>query len=910
MIGKSLQGFNLLLSVIVASGLSATTKAAFAQPHAPTATIIGVSPLLDRESSVAIAHRNHPITHADLDDSTSTSSEWETSELIQLESTLEQDVPLLDEIDRPATTIDAWMAQLSETRAEPVEIIDIQLNQTNAGVEIILITESGTPFLPQFETVGNALITEIPNVVLDLPENDEFQEFNPVEGIVLIEALTVNDQAVQLTITGTNAPPVVEIGAEAQHLVLNIAIGDPTPITTDDETLQVVVTGEQEGYLVPNATTATRTDTPLRDIPQSIQVIPQEVLEDQQVLRLNDAIRNVSGVVLTDNDPRFQAFAIRGFNAASVLRDGFRLSFGGTGNIGIPELANIQQIEVLKGPSAIIAGVTEPGGVVNLVSEQPSRESFYDVSVRLGNRELVEPSIDISGPLTNDGRVLYRLNALYRSEESFREFETDIERFFVSPVLSVQLGDRTDITFDFEYFEEDRPADFGLAAIGDEVADIPFDQILGEPGDINRTDFLRTGYQLEHRFSDRWTVRNAFHYTRLDTEFISASAFLDRIDESTGTLFRNFILFEQPSDMFELQTNVVGEFSTGPIDHTLLIGVDLFRREVGNLVLGDPTAFVPINIFEPVFGLFPQPNFDDEPTISDNDIQIDALGVYLQDQITLLDNLKLLVGFRYETFEQETVNAPSAFAPASETTLSEDAFTPRVGLVYQPIEPISLFASYSTSFSPNTATTVTGDILEPERGEQFEVGTKVDFLDGQFSMSLAYFNITLENVATPDPEASLFSVATGKQRSQGVELDFIGEITPGWNIVANYAFTDADVTEDNADIEGNRLFSIPRNNFNLWSTYEIQRGVLQGLGFGAGVNFVGERFGDLANSFTIDSYVLTNAAIFYRRNNWRAGLNIRNLFDIDYIESSNGSRVDDILPGEDFTIIGSISVEF
>ncbi|MEM8614061.1 MAG: TonB-dependent receptor, partial [Cyanobacteria bacterium P01_H01_bin.105] len=206
-----------------------------------------------------------------------------------------------------------------------------------------------------------------------------------------------------------------------------------------------------------------------------------------------------------------------------------------------------------------------------------------------------------------------------------------------------------------------------------------------------------------------------------------------------------------------------------------------------------------------------------------------------------------------------------------------------------------------------------GDLLEPEEGRQFEIGARADLLDGRLSANLALFNITKQNVATADPDAlpgEAFAVATGEQRSQGVELDVIGEILPGWDIVANYAYTDADITEDNSGLEDNRIFGVPEHNANLWTNYEIQQGDLAGLGFGIGINYVDSRFGDNENSYVLEDYFLTNAAISYRKDNWRAALNFRNLFDVDYIDSSEGSRLIENRPGEGFTLVGSFSIEF
>ncbi|MEO0539079.1 MAG: TonB-dependent siderophore receptor [Cyanobacteria bacterium P01_A01_bin.123] len=687
---------------------------------------------------------------------------------------------------------------------------------------------------------------------------------------------------------------------------------------TDGDSLRIVVTGEESSrYVIPTATTGTRTNTPLRDIPQSIQVIPREVLEDQQVTELDDALRNVSGVTpaRSGNDGTGLRLNVRGFEDASVLRDGFRLTFGGSGAISSQDLSNIEQIEVLKGPAAILFGVTEPGGVVNLVTEQPPSEPFYELGLRAGNRGFLEPSIDISGPLTEDGRLLYRLNASYRTEDYFRDFDTDIERVFVAPVVSAQISDRTDLNLYLEYLNEERPADFGLVAIGDEVADIPLDRALGEPDDFSENETLRVGYTFEHRFSDSLTLRNAFSYYNIDFDSLNTSTFgFLGFDESTGDLFRATTFLgddDPPLENFDLQTNLVAEFNTGSIEHTILAGVDLFRQNDGAFLRGNFFSPVPLNIFDPIYGNVPDQDPADLPLISSTESQIDALGVYLQDQVDLSDNLKLLLGIRYDTFEQDNTTNPSLFAPtASESSLSDDAFSPRVGVVYQPIEKVSLFTSYSRSFAPNTATTFNGDILEPERGEQFEIGAKAELLSGRLAASLAYFDITLQNVATPDPNFPRFSVATGQQRSQGVEFDLIGEILPGWNLVTNYAYTDARITEDNSGLEGNRLYSVPEHNVNLWTTYDIQAGPLEGLGFGLGLNYISERFGDNANSFTVDDYFLTNAAVSYRRNNWQAGLNFRNLFDVDYIQSTGNNRNSRIDPGEGFTVIGSFSVEF
>ncbi len=700
--------------------------------------------------------------------------------------------------------------------------------------------------------------------------------------------------------------PEIEIEAESEA---ETEVG-----SEGDENIEIVVTGEQEeeGYRVPDASTATRTDTPLRDIPQSIQVVPEQVIEDQQVTELEEALRNVSGVTYNgDVGGRGDEFSIRGFENAPVLRDGFR-RYGAFESF--PEITNLERVEVLKGPASILYGDIQPGGLINLVSKKPLAEPFYEAELQVGNRGFVQPRIDVSELLTDDGRLRYRLNGLYRRSDSFRDYDQEDRRFFVSPVLSWRISDRTDLAVSLEYTDDKRPAYFGLPAFGDEVVDVPRDRINNEPDDTITNEYLNVGYNFEHRFNENWKLRNAFRYSNYEYDYNVVALTID-FDEETGTQTRYFASQEGRDENYTLQTNLVGELTTGAIEHTLLFGVDLSHNDDRTMSVGDFDTPIPLNIFNPVYRQFPKPDEEVLPIIAADQTKSNRLGIYLQDQISFLDNLKLLVGLRYDMVEQKRI-IPEAtlFNPeAGEQTQNNDALSPRVGIVYQPIEELSLYASYSRSFNPNTGATASGDLLEPEKGEGYEVGVKAELLEGRLFATLAYFDITKQNVAVADPDPNLFDalIATGEQQSHGVELDVTGEVLPGWNIIAAYAYTDAEVTADtNPDIVGNRLFSVPKHSASLWTTYEIQSGNLQGLGFGVGFNYVGEREGDLDNSFQVDSYFLTNAAIFYRRDNWRFALNFKNLFNVNYIEGVANSRVDGNYTGEPFTVIGSVSVEF
>ena len=811
----------------------------------------------------------------------------------------------VQDLPQTATTVKDWLAQV---QAAIGQVTRVQLNRTDTGLEIVLETQNGKSLqvdATKFRSEGNSLIADIPKALLALPEMQVFNAENPTTDIATVRIVQLNATSIRVSVTGKNALPTSEVTLKTGGLAYSLSPKGETP---EEE---LVVTGAgQDGYFVPNATSATRTDTPIRDIPASIQVIPRQVLEDQQVIRLEEALRNVSGVTFGEaNEGQGVDVSIRGFNNAPILRDGFR-QYGVFGTQTIPEVANLERIEVLKGPASILFGEIQPGGVINTVTKKPLSNPFYQAEFQIGNRNLFQPRLDFSGPLTSDSKLLYRLNALYEQNDSFRDFDQNFHRILVAPVVTWKISDRTDLSVLLEYVNNEQPADIGRVAIGDQVLYTPRSRITNEPDDSSQTETYNVGYDLEHRFSSNWTVRSAFRY--LKRNITQNITFPFSFEETTGIVTRYLYEGEIDNEQYSLQNNIAGKFATGSVNHTLLFGVDLNRTNEEVLSLGlDFSAPLFLDIFNPVYRSFPSSDRKNLPVFSDDRTDTDRLGVYLQDQITLTDSLKLLAGLRYDTVKQKLRSIPSIFNPlGSNTTQTDDAFTPRVGIVYQPIQELSLYGSYSRSFTPNTGTSADGNFLEPEKGEGFEVGIKTDLLTNRLSATLAYFDITKQNVATADLNNLLsFLVATGEQRSRGVELDVAGQILPGWNVIANYAYTDTEVTKDNTIPIGNQLPGIPKHSASLWTTYEIQRGALQGLGIGIGFNYVGERQGDLQNSFRVGSYFLTDTAIFYRRNSWRVGLNFKNIFDIDYTPGVPVARTR-IGVGEPFTVIGSIAVQF
>ncbi|MEA5600356.1 TonB-dependent siderophore receptor [Nostoc sp. UHCC 0252] len=712
--------------------------------------------------------------------------------------------------------------------------------------------------------------------------------------------------------TTSQAPPAQQPPTETpQTPTTETPSEQPTAETPENkEPIELVVTGEQDTYRVPEASGATRTDTPIRDIPQSIQVIPRQVLKDQQVTRLTDAIRNVSGVVEGDtfagtND----AVNIRGFDSFNpTFRDGFRET-----GFTLRELADIEQIEVVKGPASVLYGNAEPGGIINLVTKKPLNIPYYAAEFSAGNFSYYRSAIDLSGPLDLDKTFLYRLNVAYENAGNFRDF-VNSERFFFGPVFDLKLGDRTNLFLNVSYINDERTFDQGIVAFGQGIADIPTSRFLGEPGDKRITEEVNVGYRLEHRFNDNLTLRNAFRYASQDSFDYRAQPL--EVDEETGELTRNFRSNDDYDETYSLQTDLVGKFATGSIQHTLLFGLDLARQKSDGSQRRLPNGLTPsINIFDPVYNLISRPGLSElTNAVRDGNSKTETLGIYLQDQIAFSDNFKLLIGGRFDTVDQNQFNRLSD----TPTNQYDEAFTPRIGIVYQPIQPISLYASYSRSFTPNFAQSADQRFLDPERGTQYEVGVKVD-LNDKVSATLAAYEITKTNIAAPDPnDPDNFSIPIGEQRSRGIELDISGEILPGWNIIAAYGYTDAEVTQSsdlpNALRVGSRVPKVPEHKASLWTTYQFLQGNLQGLGFGLGLFYLSDRIGgdiptNLADdTFTLPSYLRTDAAVYYKRDNWRAAINIENLFGTRYFESFNFGR-NTVIPGAPFTVIGTISFE-
>jgi iron complex outermembrane recepter protein len=828
-------------------------------------------------------------------------------------------IPHLSEIQLPLTNSSGLAQSPTSPPAtlEVVQITGVKINSTDKGIEIILQTSQGQELQVTNRSSGNNFIADVPNAQLRLPSGDTFKQDNPIAGVTAIAVINQDANTVRLTVTGATETPKVELFDSNEGLIFGVgAIASTTPqqppetsqkpepekpsAPENQEPIELVVTGEQDRYRAPEASTATKTDTLLRDIPQSIQVIPRQVIDDQKVQRISDVLRNVSGVIAKPTNSTADTYTIRGFDTTENLRNGFRQdSF-----TGFTDTANIDRIEVLKGPASVIYGQLEPGGVVNYITKQPLSEPYYSAEFTAGSYDYYRPSIDISGPLNPDKSILYRLNVAYENSGGFRDF-TDTEVFTIAPSFTVKFSEDTTLNLEYEYINRKNNYDFGLLPIK-ESFDFPISFNFGEPGDSYKLEGSRVSAVLNHRFNQNWQFKSGYSAQIVDTKRSNVQPvdFQNPFEADGRNVLRRYNQVADYSREFSWQNDLIGKFNTGSIEHQLLLGVE-FGRSVFGFPFRISFDVAPLDFFDPVYGAAIPTTFDEgfqEERVTNR------VGLYLQDQVALLPNLKLLVGGRFDfvRFKNESVADLINNSEPVITRRYYEAFSPRIGLVYQPIKPLSLYASYTRGFKPDESSiTVDGSLLEPQEGTQYEVGIKGELFDGKLAATLAAYEITKTNVATTDINNIDFSIAAGEVKSRGIELDVTGEILPGWNIIASYSHNDAYVSEDNSLPVGDRLTNAPRNSASLWTTYEIQKGNLRGLGIGAGLFFVGDREATLPNTITIPSYIRTDATIFYKQPNYQLGLSFKNLFDTKYYDSQGFL----LSPGAPFTVLGTISIK-
>lgn len=664
---------------------------------------------------------------------------------------------------------------------------------------------------------------------------------------------------------------------------------DAISVTSDYES----PTGPVNGYRATRSSSATRTDTAIRDIPQAISVVPASVLKDLGSTRVERALDFAGGVSKQNNfgGLTLYEYSVRGFTTSEFYKDGFSAN---RGYPSTPDAANIERIEVLKGPAASLYGRGDPGGTVNIVTKKPQADAFTTLQTSAGSWDRYRTALDVNTPLDDQGDVLSRINLAVEDNHSFRD-HVDSQRVFVAPSISWQLNPDTSLLVESEIVRHNSTFDRGIVAPNNKWSGVSRSTFLGEPNDgniDNHNNLLQA--TLEHHLNDSWKLRLASHYK--EGKLWGDASESRPLNADGHTVNRRYRERDTHWHDSITQLELRGLFDLGPWQHELLIGTEYenFRKnERVTTIAGGPYA---IDIYNPVYGQ-PKPNGARSGTDTFEHVESHALN--LQDQIVFTDKLRGMIGARFEHFDQR-VDDHSRNARSRQ---SHDALTQRAGLLYQLTPSTGLFANASTSFKPNNGLDASGKSFDPEEGVGYEVGIKNELFDERLSSTLAVFHIDKENVLALDP-ATDTSRAMGKARSQGFDLQVSGQVTEALRVIGAFAWIDAEVTQGDAVIPtGSRILGVAKRSGSLLGVYEFQEGHWRGSDVGAAFTYVGDRSGEAGSDFELPAYHTVDLLAHYKASdNVTVGLNLNNLFDEKYYERSYSNYW--VNPGEprNFTV--------
>lgn len=619
-----------------------------------------------------------------------------------------------------------------------------------------------------------------------------------------------------------------------------VRTGELKSESTGDVLEEVTVFGRRLGHLTGD--TATKSGTPLMEIPFAVSTVSRDLLELRNVSNIGEAVETISGVSRTIGFSGNERFRIRGFQAIGYLRDGFRQS------ISQPEvdLQGVEAVEVLKGPASALYGRFEPGGVINFVSKRPGPEFGADVGVTAGSYGYGRIGIDVTGPMNGNQTLSGRLNVAYENSNSFRDF-VDNEQLFIAPVFRYQLSPATDVLVRLEYLERDSAFDRGL---GNDPAflSVPVSRNYGERFMRLRKEQWTGAVEINRHINESWRFRIGAYIS--DVTVPEEEFFNYGFPPLTGTTVnRNFSSFNETQDDKTLQAEVYGDVRTGAVGHRLLIGIEHTDDKLayldGQAVFGAP----PVDLFNPVQTGRPDTYVD----TGNSNYEYVSDAIYLQDEISWND-WRLLLGGRYE--EVETYTYSSGFVEPG-VTRHDEPFSPRAGVTRLLTPDLSIYASWSRSFrnEGDGGLLESGLTPEPTRGEQIEVGAKVFLLDSRMELTVAAFDLSKTNAVVGDPDDFGRVIQTGKLVSRGAEVEMSARPLDSWTLVASYAYADAEITEDtNTLIVGNRLAGVPEHQASLWTSWAFNEGLLQGLTIGGGLFYGSRQAATTGNNFFLPGY--------------------------------------------------------
>jgi len=642
---------------------------------------------------------------------------------------------------------------------------------------------------------------------------------------------------------------VERLGFGSVERPVEVPTTEPLTIRISEEAIELAplsVTGQRAPVV-----SATRTRTPLIDIPQNVQVVSREVFETQAVTELSDALRNVSNVTHTGTyNGGYEYFSSRGFwmsNVANYRRNGLLLP-----NFGRLYAENVERVEVLKGPAGILYGDVTPGGILNVVTEKPLGFTRRKASLTADHFGLIRPAVDLTGPLDDDRRLLYRLNLSAERGRSFRD-QVENEAVMVAPSLAWHPDEATSVLVETSFKKDDRVGDPGLVSPDGTVEglqQLPIDRFLGEPSATYGYEDRDITATVERWLANRWRLRAVGGYNHSDR--MPLNVYVDGVENGREAVRRQYF-FQQFRRTRTASAELVGDFLTGPVAHEVLIGADWSSHTSRGGDFQRGPIEESFDVFDPDYGAAPLLPFD-ESLQADNYLLTERSGLYVQDQLRLFDErLHLLAGFRLNDYVQGQRYDEGADLPAESSADVEDrVLSPRFGVVYKLRPWLSTYGSYSEAYEINGFDWLDPTVpVPPTYATQYELGLKGDILAERLGFTLAAFHLQKDDVYgwayvnQADPAAAdweWYTYTGGIHRSRGLELDVNGRVTPRLSLVGSAAYTDAEIVEDPAYESGNVLSNTPAETLSLWATWD-PAGTVEAFELGGGVFYKGEFYG-------------------------------------------------------------------
>jgi len=691
---------------------------------------------------------------------------------------------------------------------------------------------------------------------------------------------------------------------QTMALTVTLAASNAMPQDADRResfTLPTVDVQEQRSRYVPNNLGLSRLPQPVRDIPQSITVVPQELMQEQAVTSFRDALRNVTGISLAAGEgggAQGDNLTLRGFSARNdYFLDGIRDQGSYTRDI-----FNIESIEVLKGPSAVLFGRGSTGGAINQISKLPRLEPLYSGTLSVGNGLLLRGTADIDQPLSKTSAI--RVNLLAHDEKIIERHEAEAKRFGFAPSIAFGLGTPTQLTLSYLVQTEDNTPDYGIPYLFGKPAPVDRENFYGLPDEDFERVLLNTfTARLDHRFSDQLNLRITLRYSRTDRQ--AAVTTLSIVGTPTpATPLSNIMVSrgtrpgrDTEEAILSNQTDLTARFVALGFKHTVSTGLEVARETF------DAKRFTHANV--PNADLLnpnvrPDTSRETETISARTSTTTTSFAIYAVDQIRLVPQLDLIGGLRFDLFTADF----DSFLNNQSFDRTDKQVSYRAGLVFHPTPTQSYYFSFGTSFNPSAealALAANNADTPPEKNRNFEVGGKIGLFDDTLSFQGALFRLEKTNARTLDP-VTLLQVLQGAQRVQGFELGVTGRPLPRWNLFVGYTYLDSKFLEaldlqNNVPIQGKQLQNTPRHSATLWTTYDIG----EKWQVGTGVFFVGERFANTSNTNLVPKTVRWDATVAYQLNkNLQLRLNAINLTDELYFDGIHPSHV---VPGAGRTFI-------